>query len=553
MTGADPLSIVIGGRAAEADDPPVEEVGGASEPPADEPAAPQPPAEKLRRRREHAGALRPHSVKLAAPPGFRLFDLGAIADDVVTTAGTERHLSTTYWDTPDLRLVRWGVTLRHRQREGWLLRLPDADQDGHSPEHLPHRRELRFDGLPGQVPPGALDLLTAYVRTATLVPVAKLRTVRRTLALRTHEGMRLAEIDDDEVSVLDGRRVAARFREVEVELDDVAPGELLDGILERLHAAGAGVIDPTPKLVHALGGRALEEPEVVAEDIPDGAPAAAAVRRAIAASVVKLIRHDAGVRQGGDPEDVHQARVATRRLRSDLRTFAPMLQPGFVEELRGELSWLGAELGAVRDTEVLLERLDQAVDALPVVDQQAGRQLLRSLEEQLERNRATLMRGVRDRRYLTLLDRLVNAVQRPEESPVAFEPAHDVLPPLAAGPWRRLRKAVRSLPPEPTDEALHDIRIRAKRARYAAEAVAPVAGRRADAFAKVVAGLQGVLGDFHDAVVAQDWLRAHAGRSRAAFVAGELFGAEGAAAQHGRDVWRESWKQVSKRGKAAWR
>ena len=50
---------------------------------------------------------------------------------------------------------------------------------------------------------------------------------------------------------------------------------------------------------------------------------------------------------GDDPESVHQARVATRRLRSDLRTFEPFLDERFAAELRGELRWLGAELGAV--------------------------------------------------------------------------------------------------------------------------------------------------------------------------------------------------------------
>jgi CHAD domain-containing protein len=563
VSGADPLAIVIGGTPGAAPAEPASSV--AAEPPA--PPAPEPPPQPERSVAMRPGAPHParsgsprprrgsvaRSVKLAAPPNFRLLDLGAIADDVVVTAGSERQLATTYVDTADLRLVRWGATLRHRAGEGWLLRLPDPDQNGHSPEHLPHQRDHRFEGSPSQVPPEAVDLLTAYARTASLIPVARLRTVRRTLVLRTHDGARLAEIDDDEVSVLDGRRVAARFREVEVELDEAAPAKLLDGILDRLHAAGAGVIDPTPKLVHALGARALESPEIVVDDISRDAPASEAVRRAIASGVVKLLRHDAGVRQGGDPEDVHQARVATRRLRSDLRTFSPLLEPGFVEELRGELRWLAAELGAVRDSEVLLERLTTAVDALPDSDRRAGRRLLGSLEEQLEQARAVLMRGVRDRRYLTLLDRLVSAAQQPEATPEAEQPAADVLPALAAGPWKKLLKAVRALPDEPADDELHDIRIRAKRARYAAEAVAPVVGRRATAFARAAANLQTILGDFHDAVVAQQWLREHGGRGAGAFAAGQVFAAEGALAQRGRDDWQAAWKEVRRRGKAAWR
>ena len=63
------------------------------------------------------------------------------------------------------------------------------------------------------------------------------------------------------------------------------------------------------------------------------------------------------MRRGGDPEVVHQARVATRRLRSDLRTFEHFVDHEWAAELRAELRWLGAELGAVRDVEVLRDRL----------------------------------------------------------------------------------------------------------------------------------------------------------------------------------------------------
>ena len=76
-----------------------------------------------------------------------------------------------------------------------------------------------------------------------------------------------------------------------------------------------------------------------------------------------------------------------------------------------------------------------------------------------------------------------------------------------SGPWRHLARAVAALGPHPADEALHEIRIRAKRLRYACEAVADVVGKPAVELARAAADLQGVLGDFHDAIVAEDWLR----------------------------------------------
>ena len=88
--------------------------------------------------------------------------------------------------------------------------------------------------------------------------------------------------------------------------------------------------------------------------------------------MIRLLRHDPGVRLGIDIEDVHQARVATRRLRSDLRTFQPLLDEAWADALRDELRWLGAELGRVRDAEVLRDRLRAAATTLPAPDRRSG-------------------------------------------------------------------------------------------------------------------------------------------------------------------------------------
>ena len=67
--------------------------------------------------------------------------------------------------------------------------------------------------------------------------------------------------------------------------------------------------------------------------------------------------------------DVHQARVAARRLRSDLKTFSLLLEPGWVGRVRDELRWVGDALGAVRDTDVLVNTLvkdpDTAIERSP--------------------------------------------------------------------------------------------------------------------------------------------------------------------------------------------
>jgi CHAD domain-containing protein len=482
-------------------------------------------------------ALTQRTVSLTAPPQFRVLDLGAIADDVVLTAGAPRTLTTVYFDTPDLRLVRWSAELRYGASEGWTVRLPDHSSAG--------GRELHFKGRASTPPAEALDMLTAYIRSARVHPVARLRTVRRTVAVNTHDGQRLAEIDDDEVSVLDGRRVAGRFREVDVHVLDGAQRALVKRLVDGLHKTGCGIVDPVPRLVRALGARAMEPPDVVLPDVDKQSTAGDAVRRAIAASVLRALEHDAGLRLDLEPEDVHQARVATRRLRSDLRTFAPVLEPTFSEPIREELRWLGGELGAVRDAEVLAMRLHDRAAALPSQDVVVGMKVVSALDEQVQAARSELADIIRTPRYVNLLDSLVDAAREPVLTEVAQQPAAEVCPGLVATPWRRLRRAVSRLGDPPADDELHQIRIRAKRCRYAAEAVAPVLGKRATAFARAAASLQEVLGDFHDAVVAADWLRVHAGRGiRSAFVAGQLYAQELAAAQHGRDIWRDAYKPV---------
>jgi CHAD domain-containing protein len=371
------------------------------------------------------------------------------------------------------------------------------------------------------------------------------------------DGQRLAEIDDDEVSVYDGRRLASRFREIEVEVAEEAPVELLPGVIERLHAGGAGAIDPTPKVVRALGARALAEPEVVVPSLGPGATAGDAVRRAIAASVVRLMRHDPIARLGTDPEGVHQARVATRRLRSDLRTFRPLLDTEWSEPLRDELRWLGGELGAVRDAEVLRDLLrDTAADHLPEADLAAAAEIAEALAESVHNARQHLLASMRTRRYAVLLDRLVAAAASPGLLAAANAPARSVVPRLVASPWSSLKKAARGLDEESPAEELHDLRIRAKRCRYAAEAVAPVVGRRAAAFAREVAALQQVLGDFHDAIVAEAWLREYVSSrqpdARIAFVAGELCGVEQATAKSLRSAWPAVWKRASRKENRTW-
>src|SRR5206468_6555373 len=121
---------------------------------------------------------------------------------------------------------------------------------------------------------------------------------------------------------------------------------------------------------------------------------------------------------GGDTA-VHRMRVGTRRLRTDLRTFRPLLDPLWTAGLRAELSWLGERLGAARDAEVLRARLRRVAAADPVapLDGAAIARLDADLAARHEEALGALDATLRGERYRVLLDHLVAASAAPQVLP----------------------------------------------------------------------------------------------------------------------------------------
>ena len=77
--------------------------------------------------------MRETEVKLAVWPGFVLPPLDDVADGVLAVPVGEKRQEAVYYDAPDVRLARAGITLRHRSDDGWTLKLPD---DGLSLIHI---------------------------------------------------------------------------------------------------------------------------------------------------------------------------------------------------------------------------------------------------------------------------------------------------------------------------------------------------------------------------------------------------------------------------------
>jgi CHAD domain-containing protein len=463
--------------------------------------------------------------------------------------GTQRlpqqRLFTTYYDTTDGRLRERGLTIRHRtiddQAPGtWTLKVPHNSQSSGV-----EREELSWEGHRDDVPGGALEMVRGLVRREPLRSVISLETLRQRLILQDETGCPLAELDDDAVLVAGGPRDGWRFRQVELELHDPSSSRV-HAIAARLEHAGL-MSEETPKLAKALGIRPHVAPR---RRLGRKATLGDLVRATLSDGLDRLLDHDWRLRGSVAPDehDVHQARVATRRLRSDLKTFGVVLDPVWLSHMRDDLKWVGAHLGEVRD-----------LDVLAATVQQASKELAEDLLHQRRMAASRLANVLNSGRYLRMLDRLHAASRTPPflDTPGTIhssDPATDVVPALVARRWKALRRQVNKGGHHPSDRQLHQTRIKAKHLRYAAEGVTPVFGTPAARVASAAERIQTVLGRHHDAVEAKAWLEESAERisPSCAFEAGRLANRQEALASEHQRRWRHSWKELAHRSPRNW-
>jgi CHAD domain-containing protein len=268
----------------------------------------------------------------------------------------------------------------------------------------------------------------------------------------------------------------------------------------------------------------------------------------------RLVGNEGGVTAGEDPAAVHQARVATRRLRSDLHTFRDYLDPDWLLPLRAELRWFGGELGTVRDLEVMRDRLRHHAEQLPRAEGELASRVVRRLDADREAARGELLAVMKTPRYGELVDAMRDAATHPRVVGNADALATDELPGVVRLPFEKLRTAVRELGEDPGNDELHHVRIRAKRCRYAAEAVEPAFGKPARKFALGIAAVQDNLGEHHDAVVATEWLTKTASEcnTNEAYALGMLAQVEHRADAEARAAFPAVWKDANAKDRRRW-
>ena len=197
----------------------------------------------------------------------------------------------------------------------------------------------------------------------------------------------------------------------------------------------------------------------------------------------------------------------------------------------------------------MLAHLREEVATLTPRDRRALRPVLKKLETERESAQERVLAALRSERYLGLLASLEGACAAP--------PAGDAeasLEDAARAEFDGLRKAMAKLDSAPSDEALHRVRIKGKRARYAAELLEPVRGKAMSRLVERAKEFQDVAGEHQDAVVAEDRIRELVAGSRApaALAAGLLVGRQVERRRRAAAALPKAWARLDEAAAKAW-
>jgi CHAD domain-containing protein len=452
-----------------------------------------------------ADSQREIESKFDVAPDFVIGDLTGLVSDGGHVQTSTVDLLSTYYDTAEHNLLRSHLTLRRRTGAadtGWHLKVPG---DG-------FRTELRWALSDTDEPPRELrDLIRPFTAGSPIAPSVELKVIRTRHQIVDSDGALRLELADDEVKAtgLSADVTIPRWREVEAELGPAGTTDDLKRASEMLIERGAFSSAASSKLARALYGlpAATTDADTAGAVITDylrvQCDALTAGHFAIS---LKPFEPDAALEPH---EAVHQTRVATRRLRAMLRTFGPLFEPERATQLEAELRWFAAELGEVRDREVLRARLARAVDDLPayLVVGPVAQRIDEVLLGELRQHADALLNTMRDVRYQILLADLADWREQPPLLPAADRPARTLGEYVAAAEHKLAKRMKRASSKRALDEDLHSARKAGKRTRYAAEAAAPALGKHANILAKAAQNLQTLLGEHQDSIVATELLR----------------------------------------------
>jgi CHAD domain-containing protein len=242
--------------------------------------------------------------------------------------------------------------------------------------------------------------------------------------------------------------------------------------------------------------------------------------------------HEPGARLGDDPEELHDLRVAGRRLEAILRQFGTYL-PASLVRIRPTLKKVLRALGEVRDLDVALLELDEFNRVLPKVDQANLEPLKQHLRSQRSRMRTKMLSLLDSSAVKKDMDELRLGLAQPSgAAEEAGASALDVVSELIRTRYKKVRKGANGLTPESPTESYHAVRGNVKKLRYVLESVAVIFGKPATGMLRSLRRWQEKLGLLQDADVAGRRLRALAAVPPKGLPPETLFLMGGLAAKH---------------------
>ena len=247
----------------------------------------------------------------------------------------------------------------------------------------------------------------------------------------------------------------------------------------------------------------LKTPGVQLDD-----PMSEAGRKVLLFHFERMLEHEPGTRLGEDIEELHDMRVATRRMRSAFRVFAPYFDPDALRPFLKGLRRTGRALGSVRDLDVFMEKARRYLAELPEDERSDLDPLLESWQEQREAARAKMLEYLDGKKYQQfvrdfgefLLTEGMGALPVPADKPLPHRVCH-VVPALIYNRYEVVRGYETVIEGAPI-ETLHALRIDCKRLRYSLEFFREVLGPEAEDVIREVVIIQDHLGNLHDADVA---------------------------------------------------
>ena len=445
------------------------------------------------------------------------------AAEVAVVPGGASELNDVYYDTEDWRFYRAGYRMRIRRdgesAQATMKALASAEGA------LRRRREISepIDGIktPRGISGPVGDRVRRIAGSADLRPLFEVSTRRRTFALRseipssgeivedvsgnirqqkTEQHAIVAEIALDESEIFANGGGSTHLSRVEVEVDSDAHihdgvGDFVEVLRETLKlrptliskfSTGLSVAGLSPEMAPDLGPTKIDATQTASE------VAFAILRRHFA----EMLAHEPGVRLGEDPEELHDMRVATRRLRAALKLYSDFL-PKRSERYERDLRWVAGALGEVRDLDVHLNRLSEEASR--------NGEVLEEVVALLRERRVEARRGILEALDSNRYERLVatfSGTLRCGRSPSPTAPILEAAPDLVRDRHKKVRKSANKLREDSPPEHFHDLRKKGKRLRYALEPLQEIYGKPAMKMVKLLKNMQDDLGDHQDLIVA---------------------------------------------------